>query len=192
MAEIIIDIRGADLRGLYATFSITTPRITVAITTTTIERYHGIIKSTIAKIMNYAAIIKISPCAKFMRRSIPYTIVYPIAMSAYMPPIDMPVKQYERKVVKSIICEPPSSKKRQTALLPSAAIYSVKLKSYLLLLHISNRLSLYKLEFLSVYGFLSYSLEVRCILDSIAVFIKCNSSCYSIEGNVYKSISDIN
>ena len=61
IAEIITDIRGALRRGAYATFSIITPSTTVAIIIIIIDIYHGIAKSTIANIIKYAAIIKISP-----------------------------------------------------------------------------------------------------------------------------------
>ena len=64
-----MDILGAERKGLYATFSITTPSITVANNVIGIAIYQG--KLAMAKIIKYPAIIKISPWAKFINRRIP-------------------------------------------------------------------------------------------------------------------------
>ena len=39
------------------------------------------------------AAVKMSPWAKLIRRRMPYTIVYPTAISAYCPPTDMPASR---------------------------------------------------------------------------------------------------
>jgi hypothetical protein len=44
MAEIMMDIRGAFLNGLYAVFSSKTPRATVAVNTIIIAIYQGSLK----------------------------------------------------------------------------------------------------------------------------------------------------
>ena len=56
--------------------------------------YQGIPKEETAKIVKYPAIIKISPWAKFIRRKIPYTMVYPMAINAYADPRDTPVTTF--------------------------------------------------------------------------------------------------
>ena len=73
MADIITDMRGAVRRGLYAAFSIRTPNATVAISTRGIHTAIGI--QVAAYTIKKPAIIKMSPCAKLIRRSMPYTIV---------------------------------------------------------------------------------------------------------------------
>ena len=69
MAEIMTDILGAVRRGLYAAFSMATPKITVRISTTgtAIAREHSAEIYT----MKNPAIMKISPWAKLIRRRIP-------------------------------------------------------------------------------------------------------------------------
>ena len=67
------DILGAFRSGLYATFSIVIPRMTVTMTVSGSERYSGI--TVLAYIVTSPATIKISPWAKLIRRKMPYTIV---------------------------------------------------------------------------------------------------------------------
>ena len=73
MAEIMTDILGAERSGLYATRSIKNPRATVIRRTSGMATPSGSVAER--KTMNMPAAIKTSPCAKLIRRRIPYTIV---------------------------------------------------------------------------------------------------------------------
>ena len=69
MAEIITDILGAVRRGLYAAFSMATPKSTVSSSTSGMDTA----KEQEAEIytIKKPAIMKISPWAKLMRRRMP-------------------------------------------------------------------------------------------------------------------------
>ena len=71
IADIITDILGALRSGLYAIFSVSTPRAIVAAITSTTDTYQGSAMSTIAIIMKYPAIMNMSPCAKLISLKIP-------------------------------------------------------------------------------------------------------------------------
>ena len=69
MAEIITDIRGALRSGLYAARSMRMPSSTVISSTTGMDTAMG--KVALTYIIKNPDIMKISPWAKFIRRSIP-------------------------------------------------------------------------------------------------------------------------
>ena len=93
MAEIITLIRGAVRSGLYAARSITNPSTTVSTITSGSDIPSGrlALRYTIIR----PAAMNTSPWAKLISRRIPYTIVYPMAISAYCPPSEIPDSSME-------------------------------------------------------------------------------------------------
>ena len=88
MAEIMTDMRGAVRSGRYATRSIIKPRNTVRMIISGIAIYSGMDAAMYTIIR--PATMNTSPWAKLISRRMPYTIVYPMAISAYWPPTEIP------------------------------------------------------------------------------------------------------
>lgn len=82
MAVISTASGGAFLSGLYAIFSMVTPSTVQTMIAQTIATPADVCIEETAVKMTKPPIMMTSPCAKFSIFAIPYTIVYPSAISA--------------------------------------------------------------------------------------------------------------
>ena len=88
------------MKRLYAIFSMATPSTVHTMTAASIATAGEVDAEDTAVKMTNPPIMMTSPCAKFNIFAIPYTIVYPSAISAYTLPRLMPLIRYDKKFIK--------------------------------------------------------------------------------------------